>query len=326
MNENLLHDHTDLLSRRAFLTGASIAAATAAAATTVAALPREAHADTAVKDAAQEAIKERVFDGQELAIGHIVHDPDLCAGCRTCELACSLNKTGRVNPELSNIRITTDWLGGYISSANVCKQCPGANCVAACPTGAMYIDEKTGARMVNAEKCVGRRTCEAACPSAPSKIHFNKAAQVVGKCDLCGGDPVCVAHCPAGALSASWMEKEEDKMTFPTDSGITVKVALTGSIIAVAPNDITVSAVNAVKDGAGITVSAHVESAYTQPFTTKVKATYFDAEGNNLQFNDRAAYEMEAGGSIDVQDVYETKDPDAVTTCKLEIMCGKVGG
>jgi Fe-S-cluster-containing hydrogenase component 2 len=31
-------------------------------------------------------------------------------------------------------------------------------------------------------------------------IHFDGEADVSRKCDLCGGDPVCVRFCPSGAL------------------------------------------------------------------------------------------------------------------------------
>ncbi len=35
----------------------------------------------------------------------ITVDPDLCNGCRTCELACSFHHTGLMSPELSSITV-----------------------------------------------------------------------------------------------------------------------------------------------------------------------------------------------------------------------------
>jgi Fe-S-cluster-containing dehydrogenase component len=32
-------------------------------------------------------------------------DPDLCNGCRTCELACSFHHSGLMSPELSSIQV-----------------------------------------------------------------------------------------------------------------------------------------------------------------------------------------------------------------------------
>ncbi|MBU4214286.1 MAG: 4Fe-4S binding protein, partial [Actinobacteria bacterium] len=58
---------------------------------------------------------------------------------------------------------------------------------------------------VDADKCVGCRYCEWACPySAP---QFNAASGVMTKCNFCadylaeGKDPACVAACPSRVLT-----------------------------------------------------------------------------------------------------------------------------
>lgn len=321
MNDEALYNHTDMLSRRAFLVGAGLAAGAAAATS----LPVKAYAEETVKTATQAAIEKRIFEGQEIAIGHILHDPDKCAGCRTCELACSLHKTGSVNPELSNIRIKTDWFGGYISEAFICKQCAGAECVAVCPTGAAFIDESTGARMINAEKCVGCMVCMEACPARPSNIHFDQKMQACQKCDLCGGEPACVAHCPAEALSCSWVEVKDDSHIV-TDSGIVVEIALTGTVLSIAKDAVTVDKVDAIRTSGGVRVTGSVNSTYTQAFFMNIKASFSNSEGESLFASDEQHTEMQPDSSQDFEVLFPTSDPNNVAAVKLEVMCGKVGG
>ena len=134
-------------------------------------------------------------------MGHIVCDTDLCAGCRTCEAVCSLYHEGMVSPELSRIQVSTDELAGYVSISNPCMQCDGPECLFACPTGALHVDEKTGARVINEEDCVGCQSCMNACIATPKRIRFNEEKNVCFKCDLCGGNPLCVKYCPTGALT-----------------------------------------------------------------------------------------------------------------------------
>jgi Fe-S-cluster-containing hydrogenase component 2 len=132
---------------------------------------------------------------------HILVDSSLCGGCRTCEAVCSLNKEGIVNPELSRIYVSKDILGGYVCEPIPCRQCSGAECLLACPTGALHFDPVTGARVINEEICNGCRLCLEACPVTPSRIGYHADKGACFKCDLCGGDPQCVKFCPMGAIT-----------------------------------------------------------------------------------------------------------------------------
>jgi len=147
------------------------------------------------------------------AAGRIVHDQELCAGCRTCMAVCSLIHSGAVSPELSGIQIM--WFpreGGMVDS-NICWQCKSPECLAVCEPEALHIDKKTGARVIDQEKCTGCRLCQEACPyktSDPryygdglSPIRYDAERNVCFMCDLCGGDPQCVKFCPMEALSFS---------------------------------------------------------------------------------------------------------------------------
>lgn len=119
--------------------------------------------------------------------------PELCTGCRTCELACSLAKAGELNVWKARLRLRTGRSIGTFEPT-VCRHCSNPSCLAACPfPGAMFLDERTGAVVISEEKCTGCRVCLEACPFGA--IYLDPDGNLL-KCDLCGGDPVCVRYCP----------------------------------------------------------------------------------------------------------------------------------
>jgi Fe-S-cluster-containing hydrogenase component 2 len=133
-------------------------------------------------------------------IGFLAANPEICSGCRTCEAVCSLSHEGTVRPALSRIGIITYPFDGYRSDIYTCGQCEDPRCLDACSTGALHIDEVTKARVIEPETCTGCRSCMDACPERPSRIRYDKDKGVCVKCDLCGGDPLCVKYCMEGAL------------------------------------------------------------------------------------------------------------------------------
>lgn len=119
--------------------------------------------------------------------------PDICTGCRMCELMCSLEKTGTINPYRARIRVQRSNENGACKPV-ICRHCKTPLCQEACPVpGAMCRDENTRAVVLNEEKCIGCRACVEACPF--KAIQVGPEGEVL-KCDLCGGDPVCVKYCP----------------------------------------------------------------------------------------------------------------------------------
>lgn len=136
----------------------------------------------------------------------IVIDPTKCTGCRACEAVCSLSKWGECNPERAAIRNIRTEKNGLISTIPVlCQQCETPYCEAVCPVRAISRNEKTGALVVNEEKCLGCRRCVYSCPFGGCSVDVLKGVSV--KCDLCGGDPNCVKMCSKDAIRYVKSEK-----------------------------------------------------------------------------------------------------------------------
>lgn len=136
-----------------------------------------------------------------LTKGILKVDPQLCSGCMSCMYACTLNKDGVICLDLARIRLNRWDYYAFDICAQPCQQCSDPQCMRYCPTGAISIDEKTGARVIDKEKCIGCKTCIERCPYEPARIVFDSVNKIATKCDLCGGDPECVKACPPGALT-----------------------------------------------------------------------------------------------------------------------------
>ena len=109
------------------------------------------------------------------------------------------------SPDLSAIHVIE-------CSTVVCLQC--GLCLYACPVdGALKRVRRTGAIQVT-EKCIGCGHCVAACPFGMITLHskINRAI----KCNLCGGDPACVKHCPYDALGYVEINKGAEKRRLGT--------------------------------------------------------------------------------------------------------------
>ena len=130
--------------------------------------------------------------------GVVEVNKDLCIGCRTCEMLCSMSHEGASSHVLARIRVFKDpFNAAYVPK--VCKQCPSPNCLLVCPVeGAFTVDNETGARIILHDLCNRCGMCAEACPWG--LIWYDQQKDVYLKCDLCGGDPRCVDFCPTGSL------------------------------------------------------------------------------------------------------------------------------
>ena len=128
-------------------------------------------------------------------------DIEKCTGCRTCEVACSIRKTGQSNPTRSRIRIIRYEKRGEFHNfiPMVCQQCSNPLCMEVCPVNAISEDANTGATIVTTDTCVGCKVCSIVCPIGG--ISMDPVTNKAFKCDLCGGEPECVKHCDPEAIT-----------------------------------------------------------------------------------------------------------------------------
>jgi len=128
-------------------------------------------------------------------------DPERCDGCGECVEACALFHTGTSDIARSRIRVFS--MGSLeLFVPSTCQHCETPSCTEACPTKACHRDPVTHTVLIDADVCMGCKTCVVACPfGAPS---FDEAEGVSIKCDYCGGEPACVAACKSGAIEYSY--------------------------------------------------------------------------------------------------------------------------
>ncbi len=131
-----------------------------------------------------------------------------CIDCERCKRACV--KTNSVPPYgyrttiLEKRRVIN---GGEFESTFMpvlCNHCNRPPCVRVCPTTATYKDKKTGIVFMNPSRCIGCKTCMAACPY--NARYFNEEIRAIDKCNFCFDtrlskgekETACSAACPAG--------------------------------------------------------------------------------------------------------------------------------
>jgi Fe-S-cluster-containing hydrogenase component 2 len=122
-------------------------------------------------------------------------DIDACIECRSCAAACYYGHNEFPAMHFASV--------GAADLPAVCRQCPDAACVTACPSDAMRRDA-SGATYRALFRCTGCGSCVQACPFGIISPAMRRGA--VARCDLCndklgfGMQPRCVASCPSGAL------------------------------------------------------------------------------------------------------------------------------
>ena len=165
----------------------------------------------------------------------MVIDQSKCVGCGYCTLACQAHND--VNPEIQWNRVTTagEVAGKTVFLPRPCMNCAKAPCVEVCPVKASYY-RSDGIVMMDYDRCIGCRYCEAACPYQARSFNWKsfdgpnpavpewgqpevarRPRGVVEKCAFCyqrvdrglalglepGVDadatPACCVVCPTGA-------------------------------------------------------------------------------------------------------------------------------
>lgn len=149
--------------------------------------------------------------------------PDLCIGCRGCQVACKSwnglpaektknNGTHENPPDLTEYtynrirfiekvdeRGEIKWL--FISHR--CMHCGEPACVEICPVKALKKDPDTGIVYYDKNQCIGCKACQAACPFNIPRYDKNGK---ISKCHFCidrvkaGLVPACAKTCPTEAI------------------------------------------------------------------------------------------------------------------------------
>lgn len=130
-----------------------------------------------------------------------------CVDCERCKEACV--KTNHVpSYGYRTTILEMEKESGPNSTERIfmpvlCNHCNRPPCVRVCPTKATYKDKKTGIVMMDYKKCIGCKTCMAACPY--NARYFNEEIRAVDKCNFCidtrlskgETETACAAACPA---------------------------------------------------------------------------------------------------------------------------------
>jgi len=132
-----------------------------------------------------------------------IFNPNLCIGCRACEMAC--RNENHTPAEVHWRHVKKIALGTYLSLS--CNHCDSPECFRVCPRRA-FTKRKDGIVEIDSSRCNGCNgylLCVEACPyQAP---QYNPNTNKVTRCQMCyprqdhGLPPACVEACTTGALT-----------------------------------------------------------------------------------------------------------------------------
>jgi carbon-monoxide dehydrogenase iron sulfur subunit len=145
----------------------------------------------------------------------ILVDHEKCVACKACETACAVahhpsrSLFGAVGDPKTQVNVRVMAVD-HASFPLACRHCDPADCLDACPSGAIRRDAPTGAVLIDAARCKACAMCAMVCPFDAISFQVTHASlygrDVAYKCDLCverlraGGEPACVEACHSGAL------------------------------------------------------------------------------------------------------------------------------
>lgn len=134
----------------------------------------------------------------------LVIEPDLCTGCRLCEVACAL--WHERSPHGTHLRIQVAYPSEDTFIPITCIHCEEVYCMEACPFDALVPEGANGTIEVIDDNCVGCMLCVKDCPYGG--IQYLGERDTVIKCDLCGGQPSCAQYCPTQAITFAPLDDE----------------------------------------------------------------------------------------------------------------------
>lgn len=155
------------------------------------------------------------------AVGLLV-DSTRCIGCQACMSACrKANGDGiddgisgrglyhaprRLSSDARTVILSCSQDGTSAYFKKQCMHCLDPACASVCMLGALARREH-GIVTYDADKCIGCRYCQVACPFDVPRFEWDRALPLIVKCELCshriadGLEPACAAACPRQAIT-----------------------------------------------------------------------------------------------------------------------------
>ena len=116
---------------------------------------------------------------------------ELCSGCNTCRLVCTLANFKQENPSKAALAIVGHFPNPGTYEIKFCDQC--GVCADACPVEAIVLTGRT--YLIDQDECIGCNACVDACPRGVIMLHSDSEVPI--KCTACGE---CAAVCPRDAI------------------------------------------------------------------------------------------------------------------------------
>ncbi|MFU8771798.1 MAG: 4Fe-4S dicluster domain-containing protein [Anaerolineales bacterium] len=141
--------------------------------------------------------------------------PELCTGCKTCEIACAVEHSRSKNLLGAMMETHSPHARLYVEAAlnghfevfkmpMTCRHCDPAPCIAACIPQAMYrTSEDVVINVGGKHECIACGMCVMMCPFGMiARARSPDGKMMALKCDLCPdrSSPACVDSCPTGAI------------------------------------------------------------------------------------------------------------------------------
>jgi molybdopterin-containing oxidoreductase family iron-sulfur binding subunit len=130
----------------------------------------------------------------------MVVDLDRCQGCRACMEACKIeNNTVQGNFWMYVFRFEEGAFPATEMSflPRPCQHCDNAACVKVCPTGSRF-KRDDGLFLTDADRCIGCRYCELACPYGVNYFNWQKPEK--GQYDIVNWEDEDLQSVTGGAI------------------------------------------------------------------------------------------------------------------------------